>query len=488
MLAAADPAGGARRGRRKTTSDVAALLEEGRAAREEEARLDAELDATRREIESLRLSFASAARLSLVTATWARRARQRAATLGILSTEQTGHGAALVRQLPLPHEPEPEPEPEAEPEPVYVVPTDGEARADRTEHRPDWALSSERSAARDLAKEPVDLGKGDVERGQVEVYENQRRSLLGDFSARNLLPGTRGAWSDINGAEVERGRLPHGWHWAVEHRQGRTDPEGWEYAFHFRASWFPQPEREGSFGGPAWVRRRKWVPTQSSRAAAHVKLATPAGDVAARLRPAPAYQCARLARSAFVCSVVWVRSAVLASQLCFRAVRRCIFEVWEARSLSFVVNGTPDKESDHATPPAAVFRIRAGDHCHESAARPQSTNPLWGDETNSMRCRRAFRIETPTDVLAEADEDDDVARLARNFAGVHGVKVRDRIYLPSLTTYQRSFTGKNAVDWLTGVHSRGYHGSGLVATRNEAIQLAQEMMDREIFDVATPVR
>ena len=178
----------------------------------------------------------------------------------------------------------------------------------------------------------------------------------------------------------------------------------------------------------------------------------------------------------------------LTPQLCFCSVRRCIFEVWEARSLGFVVNGIPDKDSGNATPPAAVFRIRVGDHWHESAARPQSTNPQWGDQANSMQCRRAFRIATPTDVLAAADEDDDVARLACNFAGVHGVKVRDRIYLPSLTTYQRSFTGKKAVDWLTGVHSRGYHGSGLVATRDEAIELAQEMMDREIFHFATPVR
>ena len=297
----ADLAGGARGCRRKTTSDISALLEEAHAAREEEARLDAELAATRREIESVRLSLATVARVSLITTAWAKRARQRAVTLGIVSTEQTARDAALAHQMSFAREPQPEPEPEPTSEPVHVVPTDSDPRADRTGW-PDWALSSERSAARDLVKEPADLGKGDVERGQVEIYENQRRSLLGDFSAKNLLPGTRGAWSDINGAEVERGRLPHGWHWAVEHRQGRTDPEGWEYAFHFRASWFPQPEREGSFGGPAWVRRRKWVPTQSFRAATHVKLASPAADVAAGLRPAQTYQCARLAQFPFVCS------------------------------------------------------------------------------------------------------------------------------------------------------------------------------------------
>lgn len=162
--------------------------------------------------------------------------------------------------------------------------------------------------------------------------------------------------------------------------------------------------------------------------------------------------------------------------------------MWEARSLGFVVEGIPAKESVHATPPAAVFRIRVGGLCHESAARPQSVNPQWGDEANSGRCRRAFRVATPTDILAEAEEDDDVARLARNFAGVHGVKVRDRVDLPTLTTYERAFTGQKAVNWLTGVHSRGYHGSGLVGTRNEAIELAQEMMDRGIFEVATQVR
>jgi hypothetical protein len=169
-------------------------------------------------------------------------------------------------------------------------------------------------------------------------------------------------------------------------------------------------------------------------------------------------------------------------------VHSCIFEVWEARSLGFVVEGNPDNDSKYAAPPAAVFRIRVGDLCHESAARPPSINPQWGDESNSWRCRWAFRIATPTEILAQAEEEDDVGRLAKHFAGVCGVKVRDRIDLPTLTTYERSFTGKKAVDWLTGAHSRGYHGSGLVGTRHDAITLAQQMMDREIFVVAMPVR
>lgn len=161
--------------------------------------------------------------------------------------------------------------------------------------------------------------------------------------------------------------------------------------------------------------------------------------------------------------------------------------MWEARSLSCVSDGVPVRDDAQAKPPSAVFRIRVGDQFHQSAARPQSNNPHWGDETNSERCRRPFRVAPPADVLAEVEEDD-LARLARNFAGRYGVKVRDRTYLPTFTTYRQSFTGKKAVDWLTGVHSRGYHGSGLVATRSEAIALGQKMMDREFFEVATQVR
>ena len=161
--------------------------------------------------------------------------------------------------------------------------------------------------------------------------------------------------------------------------------------------------------------------------------------------------------------------------------------MWEARALSFVVDGVPDNVSVQGVPPSAVFRIRVGHHCHQSAARPPSSNPQWGDETNSARCRRAFRIATPADILAESEEDDDLGRLARHFAGPTGVKVRDRSYLPAMTTHEQSFTGKKAIDWLTGVHSRGYHGSGLVATRDEARVLAQEMMNRGIFHDSTRV-
>ena len=53
--------------------------------------------------------------------------------------------------------------------------------------------------------------------------------------------------------------------------------------------------------------------------------------------------------------------------------------------------------------------------------------------------------------------------------------MRNRTHLPSRTVFQQSFTGAKAVDWLTGVHSRGFHGSGLVATRSEAAALAQQV-------------
>lgn len=276
--------------RRKTTSDIAAILEDERAAYEEEARLDEELAATVREVEELRLSLGSAFRIACATRPWLKRARQRAVTLGIRPMCEAARDASPSSQLT--HMPEPEPEPELEwPQlPVHIVPLDEED--DESDDRPDWALSSERSSARDLIEESFDLGKDLVEQGQVEaVYENQRRSLLGDFSAKNLLSGTRGQWSNITGNTAQRGRLPHGWHWAVEHRQGETDPDGWEYAFHFRASWFAEPHREGTFGGDAWVRRRKWVPAQNVRTAVPLKLTTPAHDVDAGRRPAPSYWC-----------------------------------------------------------------------------------------------------------------------------------------------------------------------------------------------------
>jgi hypothetical protein len=290
------------RSRRFSTSDVRSLVLEELAAYEEEARLDEELDAARREIASLRLSVSTVASVAWSSHAWARRARERAATHIV---QPVGMSPSLVPPTALSagtrrsgsRAPEPEPEPEPQPQlepPVHILPPPEVDEEDAPP--PDWALSSERVSAEDLTRERIDVAKAVVEQGQVEaVYENQRRSLLGggeDFSAQHLVPGTRGPWSDVSGVRAERGRLPQGWHWAVEHGQGRTDPEGWEYAFHFRATWFAEAERPGSFGGAAWVRRRKWVPTQNARTAVQLKRAIPAGDAAAGGRTAPTYRCA----------------------------------------------------------------------------------------------------------------------------------------------------------------------------------------------------
>ena len=423
-------------------------LESQAAALEEEAQLDGALEATHREISDLRLSLAAVAHLAVKSHLWAEQARARAAShgmqpVGLPPTPRSDASPAAAAS------PCPQPQPEPEPEQEY-----GNFESIEAEERPDWALGSEQISAASLIKERLDVAKEVVEQGGVEaVYENERRSMLGgaeDFAAKNLVPGTRGHWSDKNGNRAELGRLPHGWHWAVEHRAGQTDPEGWEYAFHFRATWFAEAERPSAFGGTAWVRRRKWVPSVTSHVAApSLKVASPASDAEAGFRAAPSY--------------------------------RCVVEVWEARSLSMVVDGEPDRLFlGNAIPPSAVFRIRVGSHWHQSGIRPPSSSPLWGDETNSARCRHTFRIATPADVLAEAEEDDDLGRLARHFAGLNGVKVRDR--RSGFTTHKRSFTGQKAVNWLTGVHSRGYHGSGLVATREEAVRIAQQMMDRSIFE------
>ena len=425
--------------------ELRAALEAQSAALEEEAQLDSTLEDTHREIRSLRLSLVSVAHLAVRSHHWAEQARVRATSHVVqpVGLPPTPRRAASPARSP------PELEPELEPEAHGISELEAE-------ERPDWALGSEQISGALLTRERLDVAKEVVKQGQVEaVYENERRSMLGgaeDFAAKNLVPGTRGQWSDINGGRAELGRLPHGWHWAVEcsHRVGQTDPEGWEYAFHFRATWFAEAERPNAFGGTAWVRRRKWVPSLTSHVAApSLQVASPASDAEAGLRAAPSY--------------------------------RCVVEVWEARSLTMVVDGVPDKFFlGNAVPPSAVFRVRVGSHCYQSGTRPPTSSPLWGDETNSARCRHAFRIATPPGVQAEAEEDDHLGRLARHFAGPNGVKVRDR--RSGFTTYQRSFTGLKAVNWLTGVHSRGYHGSGLVATREEAVKVAQQMMDRSIFE------
>ena len=124
----------------------------------------------------------------------------------------------------------------------------------------------------------------------IVIYENARRPVMDfiehrqadrGFHASSLLPGERPQFSDSEG-EIARSdprdplsqaaldRLkPPGWDWEGEAQwqvlteAGRTDEEGWEYAWNFTrkllspVNW--SPDMRESFGNKSWVRRRRWV-------------------------------------------------------------------------------------------------------------------------------------------------------------------------------------------------------------------------------------
>lgn len=98
----------------------------------------------------------------------------------------------------------------------------------------------------------------------VEIYENQRRLMLGPYSAQNLMVPDRDAWTDCDGRRINKNdfKLPDkSWRWAmgwvVDLQSPNRDTEGWEYAFSFPGPWSPSPSNFGS-----WVRRRRWTKTR----------------------------------------------------------------------------------------------------------------------------------------------------------------------------------------------------------------------------------
>ena len=83
----------------------------------------------------------------------------------------------------------------------------------------------------------------------VSVYENQRYSPVSGFSAKGLLIGDRGAFSNEEGTsswnsleEASPALLSPGWEytpnedWKVHIDANDTDAEGWSYASNFGAN------------------------------------------------------------------------------------------------------------------------------------------------------------------------------------------------------------------------------------------------------------
>lgn len=98
----------------------------------------------------------------------------------------------------------------------------------------------------------------------VEIYENQRRLMIGPYSSQNLMAADRGAWTDRDGKLINKNDfvLPDkSWRWSmgwvVDLHSPNRDSEGWEYAFSFVGPWNSSPSNFGS-----WVRRRRWTKTR----------------------------------------------------------------------------------------------------------------------------------------------------------------------------------------------------------------------------------
>eukprot|EP01065_Artemidia_motanka_P040596 TRINITY_DN5111_c0_g2_i2.p1 TRINITY_DN5111_c0_g2~~TRINITY_DN5111_c0_g2_i2.p1 ORF type:complete len:1193 (+),score=324.63 TRINITY_DN5111_c0_g2_i2:65-3580(+) len=101
-----------------------------------------------------------------------------------------------------------------------------------------------------------------------EVYENQRRGFLTQYSARNLLPSDRRPYGDENGVRESAAPRSVGlpnieWQWAESWRLSKgpnVDDEGWQYAWGWpRDGGFESTEWHPSPGMLRFVRRRRWM-------------------------------------------------------------------------------------------------------------------------------------------------------------------------------------------------------------------------------------
>lgn len=193
------------------------------------------------------------------------------------------------------------------------------------------------------------------------VYENQRKRLglfaTDSYTGGNLIGMVDpNEFSDEDGSAKGKALLPGGWEWKIEIISGKTDQDGWQYAFAFqKPAWSNHHKR-----GKTWVRRRKWVPVLQQKVQR------------SELDQLP------VAENLPACSGV------------------LIVELFAARSLPLDPEGVaPDAVA------AASLLGQSGPR-FTTAARPLTQNPTWHDPSNSYNCRFVFEI-TAADIKQHRD-------------------------------------------------------------------------------------
>jgi hypothetical protein len=91
----------------------------------------------------------------------------------------------------------------------------------------------------------------------------KRRFPAWEVTASNLLPIERPEFSDDDGQPKAKAELPRGWTWAVDVVPGKTDCDGWVYAFNWDGKMHFDQFAE-SHTGRTWVRRRRWLPLREA--------------------------------------------------------------------------------------------------------------------------------------------------------------------------------------------------------------------------------
>jgi hypothetical protein len=355
-----------------------------------------------------------------------------------------------------------------------------------------WSLRtamSEREEGRELRHDP--LTSAAAEGSCAPRYENQRRRLGGgtQFAADFLLFTDRPTWSSVTGDKVvvadgeqpfdaaeplpkvrrapyatcsdkvplrvwwltlarvwcllHARKLAAGWRWTVACEVGRTDSEGWEFAWNWGREWCPEPSF--SLGSTTWVRRRKWVampPRPAAVSTAYAALPPLAVAGPANGGALPRYT--------------------------------CVVEVTQARGLGSGGPGLP-----HA---AARVRLGPASLAQSAAHWPPSAAPIWapaapfGGAADIFRSRHCFTVLPPARPPAGAAALGWLGRVYWQLADRRsGVKVRMR--RSGLRTFDDCFTGAKAVDWLTGQHPRGFLGGWPASSRKEGCRVMQTMLD-----------
>lgn len=149
----------------------------------------------------------------------------------------------------------------------------------------------ERIGNRDEAEKFYELAKRHTDVSSIkeeELWENERRKLFGfKYSKNNLLPtDRRGPWSTKKGVPRRSMdiKLPANWEWidewSIDKERPGVDAEGWEYAFSWKSTWYPQP----SSTTHTFVRRRRWKRTRRFKNEATNSVAISLEDVINKMR------------------------------------------------------------------------------------------------------------------------------------------------------------------------------------------------------------